>query len=97
MSQLRLHSYRLAVIALCSVMLTLWMSVATIEHQYDLSHHQNHHCQLFSCAQHGVSSATLSTEDLSLPDTFFISEHYHYVTLTALVYHARSPPNNPNA
>lgn len=72
----------------------LWMDVAFIDHQYDLSpsQHQQHHCQLFSCAHHGVNAATLSAEDMSLPDVIVVDEQYQYSALTALAYHARSPP-----
>ncbi|UUM30879.1 DUF2607 domain-containing protein [Vibrio japonicus] len=79
-------------------MLTLWMDVAFVDHQYDLSpaQHHEHHCQLFSCAQHGASAATVSTPDSSLPDLFIKGEEYQCSTINAFAYQARSPPNHLN-
>jgi|ASRK01.1.fsa_nt_gi hypothetical protein len=41
------------------LVLVLWTGFAFIEHQLDTdkAHHEHHHCQLFSHAIHGVSSA----------------------------------------
>ncbi|WP_245639076.1 DUF2607 family protein [Vibrio hepatarius] len=99
MSRRYSHSVRFAIVALCSVLLTLWMNVAFIQHQYDLAptHHQEHHCQLFACAQHGASAATITFEDTSLPDVFASEDSYHYLASATFGYLARSPPLNPNA
>ena len=98
MSKTRLYSFRLAPIALFSVMLVLWMNLAFIQHQYDLapSHHQEHHCQLFAAAHHAVASAPISIIDLSLPDRFERLVTYQYQAPSIFAYRARSPPSFPN-
>ncbi|MEF1170988.1 MULTISPECIES: DUF2607 family protein [Vibrio] len=80
-------------IALLGVML-LWMNFAFIQHQYDLapSHHQEHHCELFSSVHHAISSTALKTENVSLPDRFERQPSYQYQAPSIVVYRARSPP-----
>ncbi|MCG9598801.1 DUF2607 domain-containing protein [Vibrio sp. Isolate25] len=92
-----IHSHRIKYLtlhALCGIGLMLWMSFAYIDHQYELSsaHHDEHHCQLFSCAQHGMSQSSLTLIDTSLPDRFVIQDDYHFYQRPAFAYQARSPP-----
>ncbi|MCG6213908.1 DUF2607 domain-containing protein [Vibrio furnissii] len=93
-----LHSLRLhaRVVALTAILLTLWLNLAFVEHQLDVtpSHHAQHHCQLFSAAHHGVAAA--------LPELPVWIEHEYLqpvatplsVTLLYLAYLARSPPTS---
>lgn len=78
-------------------MLLLWMNFAFIQHQYDVSasHHQEHHCELFSAAHHAIGSAALTTDDLSLPDRFELQPSYQYQAPSIFAYRARSPPFQP--
>ncbi|ANW24626.1 hypothetical protein BA953_10700 [Vibrio coralliilyticus] len=85
---------RSAALALCGIVLMLWMSFAYIDHQYDISsvHHSDHHCQLFSCAQYGMGHASLTLIDASLPDVFVVQDDYHFYQRPTFAYQARSPP-----
>ncbi len=82
------------IVALSTILLMLWFNVAVIEHQLDVSpsHHSEHNCQLFACANLGLAQ--------SLP-TLPVWISYNYlqpVTLRMnlsvlyLAYLARSPP-----
>tara|TARA_Y100001956_G_scaffold45192_1_gene43985 strand:- start:568 stop:867 length:300 start_codon:yes stop_codon:yes gene_type:complete len=90
----RRFSFSRSTLALLSVTLLLWMNFAFIQHQYDLipSHHQEHHCELFSAAHHAIISATPNADDHSLPDRFESQQSYQYQAPSAFVYRARSPP-----
>jgi hypothetical protein len=54
----QLNSTRFARIAFFAVLLTLWLSFAFIDHQFDSisEHHTHHDCQQFSCILLGLSS-----------------------------------------
>ncbi|NRB67521.1 MAG: DUF2607 family protein [Vibrio sp.] len=85
---------RSAALAFFGIVLMLWMSFAYIDHQYDISpaHHSDHHCQLFSCAQYGMSHSSPTLTDTSLPDVFIEQDDYHFYQRLAFAYQARSPP-----
>lgn len=89
---LRIHSTKVA--ALASILLMLWLNVAVIAHQLDTSdiHHSEHHCQLFACANHGLTPYVAElpiwiSHNYLAPITQLIS-----ITILHFAYLARSPP-----
>ncbi len=58
----RMHNhYTLAIkrVSILALVLTLWANIVYIEHQtdFDVSHHQAHHCALFTCLGNGLSNS----------------------------------------
>lgn len=77
-----------------AVLLTLWLSFAYIDHQFDtISDHHNHHdCQQFSCIQFGLSTqAPLITPAIVHGYTVLNPEPIKVQRPTS-AYLARSPP-----
>ena len=87
------HASTLAVIA---IVLVLWMRWAYISHQYQFSanQHTEHHCQLFSCLQHGSNHVPITIPHEPLSDAFNLSQLYSLYEQTVFSYLARSPPVN---
>ncbi|WP_152429437.1 DUF2607 family protein [Vibrio aquimaris] len=86
------HSSTLAVIA---IVLVLWMSWASIFHQYQFStHHDEHHCQLFSCLKHGSNYSQITLFDNPLAHEHSFSQKYDLYQKAVFSYLARSPPVN---
>ena len=85
------HSNTLAVIA---IVLVLWMSWASISHQYQFSEnqHNEHHCQLFSCLQHGSNYSQTTLFDTPLIHEYSDNQQYDLYQQTVFGYLARSPP-----
>ncbi|WP_114787529.1 DUF2607 family protein [Vibrio tetraodonis] len=87
------HSSTLTVIA---IVLVLWMSWAFIFHQYQFStnHHDEHHCQLFSCLQHGFNHPLITVSNNPSTHIFGLGQYYALYEQTVFSYLARSPPVN---
>lgn len=81
-------------IALVAILLTLWLSFAYIDHQFDTiaEHHSQHDCQLFANIQNGIKSAALILQ-LAIVHGFIapIAEPIK-VSRPTYAYLARSPP-----
>jgi len=89
---LKIHNAKIA--AFASILLMLWLNVAVIEHQLDTSdiHHSEHHCQLFACANHGLTQYVTElpiwiSHNYLEPAALLIS-----ITILHFAYLARSPP-----
>ncbi len=87
------NHWRRTVVFLSVALLIAW-NFATIEHQLDLTpeHHSEHHCQMFSGAQHGLVKAlpellAPSYQHVPLPD--FTEKQ---VSAEEVRYTARAPP-----
>ncbi|MCF8780372.1 DUF2607 domain-containing protein [Vibrio sp. IRLE0018] len=80
--------------ALFAVVLSLFLSFASIAHDFDFNaeHHNSHHCQLFANAHHGVSPAVITIP--IDPPSWFESTPPSFEAPVAIVtaYLARSPP-----
>ncbi|MFV0448604.1 MAG: DUF2607 family protein [Vibrio sp.] len=91
-----LHSFRIKakIVTIVAILLMIWLNIAYIDHQLDASadHHNEHHCQLFSCASHALTQ--------HLPELpVWISHNYldpvtrpFGISTRFLAYLARSPP-----
>lgn len=81
-------------IALFSILLTLWLSFAFIDHQFDTiaDHHSHHDCQLFASILNGVKSTTLMLAPAIVHG--FIAQIAEPIRISrpTEAYLARSPP-----
>ncbi|MDB1122291.1 DUF2607 family protein [Vibrio algarum] len=87
----RLTSTRLTSIVL---VLVLWTGFAFIEHQldFDETHHENHHCQLFSSSSHAITS-TFITLPIIVQKYLNTTIYTVITTIKALpIKKARAPP-----
>ncbi|MCU8489493.1 DUF2607 domain-containing protein [Vibrio vulnificus] len=82
--------------AIFAVVLSVFLSFASIAHDFDFNaeHHNSHHCQLFANAHHGVNQAAISVPVL-------VPKYAQPQSVTAVApyqptsaYLARSPPFN---
>ncbi|MGC9422113.1 MULTISPECIES: DUF2607 family protein [Vibrio] len=93
LQHLRLNTQAVALVA---VLLSLWLNVASIIHQLDIdpSHHEHHHCQLFSVAQHGLSHV-MATPPI-WPNRYPTARFFRLFSsvLNQFAYLARSPPRS---
>ncbi|ELP5730465.1 DUF2607 family protein [Vibrio vulnificus] len=80
--------------AIFAVVLSLFLSFASIAHDFDFNaeHHNAHHCQLFANAHHGVSLAVMTM--VVSPPIWFESTPLTFEAPFAVIaaYLARSPP-----
>lgn len=81
-------------VALVAVLLSLWLNVASLAHQLDVDplHHEQHHCQLFSGIQYGLSHTMVEPPvwPARYPSPPFVSPFSS--VLVQFAYLARSPP-----
>ncbi|MBF4246227.1 DUF2607 domain-containing protein [Vibrio anguillarum] len=93
----RLHCphYRAQSIALCAMLLMLWLNVAYVDHHLDTNpaHHAQHHCQLFSGFQNGLSSALPILPAVSGSEIRSSVEKTQRRPSVHYAYLARSPPH----
>ena len=96
MLALQLNQTRMARIAFFAVLLTLWLSFAFIEHQFDSisEHHTHHDCQQFSCILLGLSSQAPRVVPLIEHGFITPSADTIKVQRPTSAYLARSPPNS---
>jgi len=91
-----LHSFRIKakVAAFASILLMLWLNFAVIEHQLDTStsHHNEHHCQLFSSANNGLTQYIPELPIWISHNYLTPSSELVSITIFYLAYLARSPP-----
>lgn len=83
-------------VAFVTVLLSLWLNAASIAHRLDMdpSHHEHHHCQLFSGIQHGLNHAIVDAPiwPTHYPNPPFV--HPFSSVLVQFAYLARSPPSS---
>ncbi len=81
-------------VAFFSILLTLWLGFAFIDHQFDTiaDHHSHHDCQLFANIQNGVKSAELILTPAIVHG--FIAQIAEPIRISRPIqaYLARSPP-----
>ena len=85
---------RKIMIAIYAIIMVLWLSIATIDHQLDLStsHHTQHHCQLFSGLTHGSHAAILQFVAVKFSHITSPEPSYHYAPVAFVTPTARAPP-----
>jgi hypothetical protein len=90
-----LLSFNRSRVALLAALLVLWLSFASIAHQFDTGLIPHHHdCQAFSLINHGLSQASAIT--VVVTNHQYIDPAALVITISRvhLAYSARSPPHN---
>jgi hypothetical protein len=83
-----------SITAIAALILTLWLSFAFIDHQFDTiaEHHNHHDCQLFSNIQCGLKSIVM--EIIPVIAHGFVAPNAEPIKISrpTYAYLARSPP-----